>query len=574
MKSLSLAEKIVLQQKRKAKGEKAETVKRSKRETTEEPEDDQVPNDSQERPSDPHQKLVEESIDKEELNPEQALNERSKLPEAVPDKTETGIFSEFLFEDLEIIDPLKQALRENNFKTLTSVQAKGIPPALKGHDILGAAKTGSGKTLAFLIPAINLMHRAGFKRVQGTGILIITPTRELALQIYNVSKLLLAGLNHSHGVIMGGTNLKAESAKLAKHVNLLVATPGRLLDHLMNTKHFVYSNLLTLIIDEADAILKQGFEEEMNKILSILPKERQTILYSATQTKKVEQLCRVSLKEPVMVGIENSYATATVSGLEQAYVVIEPDKKFLLLFTFLKKNSNKKIMVFISSCKSVKFHNDLLNYVDVKVLHIHGKQKQSKRTTTFYEFCSSESAILLCTDVAARGLDIPAVDWIVQYDPPDEPDEYIHRVGRTARAERKGRALLFLLPQELGFLRFLKKSRVPLNEFEYEETKLANIQTQYERLIEKNYYLHQEARDAYRSYLMAYSSHHHKEIFDVGQLDLQKVSKAFGLSTPPMVSLNVKVTGKKSRTSNEKNFYKNNSNSFLGKGDDKRQFSR
>ena len=125
-----------------------------------------------------------------------------------------------------------------------------------------------------------------------------------------------------------------------------------------------------------------------------------------------------------------------------------------------------------------------------------------------------------------------------------------------------------------GFLRFLKKSRVPLNEFEYEENKLANIQTQYERLIEKNYYLHQEARDAYRSYLMAYGSHHHKEIFDVGQLDLQKVSKAFGLSTPPMVSLNVKVSGKKSRNSNEKSFYKNNSNSYLGKGEDKRQFSR
>ena len=492
---------------------------------------------------------------------------------------DSGLFSQIKFSDLEICEPLKASLSEMKFNNLTWVQEKGIPPALKGHDILGSAKTGSGKTLAFLIPAINLLQRAEFKRIQGTGIIIITPTRELALQIYNVAKDLLSGMNLSHGVIMGGTNMKTETLKLSKHVNLLVATPGRLLDHLLNTKTFIFSNLLSLIIDEADAILKQGFEDEMNQILKILNSDRQTILYSATQTKKVEDLCRVSLKEPVLVGIENNYAVATVSGLEQAYVVIQPDKKFLLLFTFLKKNAEKKIMVFFSSCNSVKFHHDLLNYVDVKVMHIHGKQKQQKRTTTFYEFCRSEQGILLCTDVAARGLDIPAVDWIVQYDPPDEPDEYIHRVGRTARVERKGRALLFLLPQELGFLRYLKRAKVPLNEFEYAENKLANIEAQYQRLIEKNYYLHSAARDGYRSYLMAYSSHHHKDIFDVSQLDLQKVSKAFGLAVPPNVTLNVRISGKYSRKApGEKQFFKKSFNSNLISKDqnstDSRQFAR
>jgi ATP-dependent RNA helicase DDX18/HAS1 len=557
----NLSEKIILQQKR-------------KKESTE-------PCQKRLKPSeDPSSPILE--LTEKVLTPENSLkvlqeNETSQHPLSksfpeVKENQESGIFTELKFNDLEIVDPLKKSLASGGFEFLTSVQAKGIPPALKGHDILGAAKTGSGKTLAFLIPAINLLQRAGFKRVQGTGVLIITPTRELALQIYNVAKSLLSGLSHSHGVIMGGTNTKTESSKLSKHVNLLVATPGRLLDHLLNSKHFVISNLLTLIIDEADAILKQGFEEEMNHILKLLPKERQTILYSATQTKKVDQLCRVSLKDPVMVGIE-SLSTATVSGLQQAYVVIEADKKFLLLFTFLKKNNEKKIMVFFSSCKSVKFHHDMLNYVDVPVLHIHGKQKQGKRTTTFYEFCNAQAAVLLCTDVAARGLDIPAVDWIVQYDPPDEPDEYIHRVGRTARAERKGRALLLLLPQELGFLRFLKRAKVPLSEFEYEEQKLANIQEQYQRLIEKNYFLHQEARDAYRAYLMAYGSHHHKEIFDVAQLDLQKVSKAFGLAVPPFVNLNVKVSGKKAKKMNEKNFFKKSAKNFLN-GEEKRQFCR
>lgn len=211
-----------------------------------------------------------------------------------------------------------------------------------------------------------------------------------------------------------------------------MATPGRLLDHLLNSKLMI-KNLLCLVIDEADALLKQGFEEELNQIIRLVPENRQTILYSATQTKKVEDLSRVSLKAPVAIGLTTTYGNSTVSTLDQGYVVVPPDKKLLLLFTFLKKHSEEKIMVFMSSCNSVKFHSDLLNYVDVSVMDIHGKQKQQKRTSTFFEFCRRDKAILICTDVAARGLDIPAVDWIVQYDPPDLPEEYIHRVGRTAR---------------------------------------------------------------------------------------------------------------------------------------------
>ena len=509
---------------------------------------------------------------------EQELHQSTlEVPESSSD-----FFSSVDFQSLDVCDPLKKALAEQNFQKLTTIQARGIPAALRGHDILGAAKTGSGKTLSFLIPAIDLLYKSSFRREQGSGVIIITPTRELALQIYNVATELLKYMTQSHGLIMGGTNMKTESYKLCKHVNLLVATPGRLLDHLLNTKGFKFQNLLSLIIDEADAILKQGFEEEMNQILNILPKERQTILYSATQTKKVEDLSRVSLKDPVLIGLTEEEKTATVSTLEQGYVVVPPDKKFLLLFTFLKKNQGKKMMVFFSSCNSVKYHSDLLNYVDVPVMDIHGKQKQQKRSSTYLEFCRAQEAILLCTDVAARGLDIPAVDWIIQYDPPDEPEEYIHRVGRTARVERQGKALLFLLPEELGFLRYLKQARVPLNEFEFGDSKLANIQTQLERLIDKNYHLHKAARDGYKGYLLAYSSHHHKEIFDVGKLDLQGIAKAFGLTSPPMVNLNVKIGGKNSRKpGNEKNFFKKSGHSFSNRNpqgvkqsSDTRQFSR
>jgi len=185
----------------------------------------------------------------------------------------------------------------------------------------------------------------------------------------------------------------------------------------------------------------------------------------------------------------------------------------------------------------VKYHAELLNYIDIPVLELHGKQKQQKRTNTFFEFINAESGVLICTDVAARGLDIPAVDWIIQYDPPDDPEEYIHRVGRTARAGGRGRALLYLLPEELGFLRYLKRSKVTLNEYEFPKSKIANVQNQLERLVEKNYFLHKSARDAYRSYLQSYASHSHKDIFDVNSLDLQSVAKQFGFSDPPSVNL-------------------------------------
>lgn len=175
-------------------------------------------------------------------------------------------------------------------------------------------------------------------------------------------------------------------------------------------------------------ILNQGFEDDLRAILKLLPKQRQTMLFSATQTKKVDDLARLSInpENSIFVEIENTTSHATVAGLEQGYVTCPSDQRFLLLFTFLKKNKGKKIMVFFSSCNSVKYHAELLNYIDVEVMDIHGRQKQVKRTTTFFQFCKCKTGTLLCTDVAARGLDIPQVDWIIQFDPPDDPKEYMY----------------------------------------------------------------------------------------------------------------------------------------------------
>ncbi|KAK4166701.1 P-loop containing nucleoside triphosphate hydrolase protein [Cladorrhinum sp. PSN259] len=443
------------------------------------------------------------------------------------------------FTELNLSEKTMKAIEEMGFTKMTEIQRRGIPPLLAGKDVLGAAKTGSGKTLAFLIPAIEMLSSLRFKPRNGTGCIVVTPTRELALQIFGVARELMKNHSQTYGVCIGGANRRAEADKLGKGVNLLIATPGRLLDHLQNTP-FVFKNLKSLIIDEADRILEVGFEDEMRQIIKILPKEdRQTMLFSATQTTKVEDLARISLRPgPLYINVDEEKQFSTAEGLDQGYVVVDADKRFLLLFSFLKKMAKKKVIVFFSSCNSVKYYSELLQYIDLQVLDLHGKQKQQKRTNTFFEFCNAKQGTLICTDVAARGLDIPAVDWIVQFDPPDDPRDYIHRVGRTARGNNaKGRSLLFLQPCELGFLAHLKAAKVPVVEYDFPKSKILNVQSQLEKLIGSNYYLNQSAKDGYRSYLHAYASHSLRSVFDVHKLDLVKVAKSFGFATPPRVDI-------------------------------------
>lgn len=258
------------------------------------------------------------------------------------------------------------------FETMTEIQAKSIAPLLDGRDLVGAAKTGSGKTLAFLIPAVELIKKLKFMPRNGTGIIIISPTRELSMQTFGVLKELMAHHNHTYGLIMGGANRTVEAEKLAKGINIVVATPGRLLDHLQNTPEFLYKNLQCLIIDEVDRILEIGFEEDLKQIVNLLPKRRQTMLFSATQTDKIDALTKLALKkEPIYVGVDDNKETATVTGLEQGYIVCPSEKRLLVLFTFLKKNRKKKVMVFFSSCMSVKYHHELFNYIDLPVTSIH-----------------------------------------------------------------------------------------------------------------------------------------------------------------------------------------------------------
>ncbi|XP_071380924.1 ATP-dependent RNA helicase DDX18 isoform X1 [Centroberyx affinis] len=565
-------------------GEDAEQTADKPEEAGDEEEDDEMEDEEDDEEEDEDDEDEDEESGDGEKEGDDEEEDGPELPTGL-----TGAFEDTSFASLAelVSESTLKGVKEMGFEHMTEIQHKSIRPLLEGRDVLAAAKTGSGKTLAFLIPSIELIYKLKFMPRNGTGVVILSPTRELAMQTYGVMKELMTHHVHTYGLIMGGSNRSAEAQRLANGVNILVATPGRLLDHLQNTPGFMFKNLQCLIIDEADRILEVGFEEELKQIIKLLPKKRQTMLFSATQTRKVEDLARISLKkEPLYVGVDDNKDNATVDGLEQGYVVCPSEKRFLLLFTFLKKNRKKKLMVFFSSCMSVKFHYELLNYIDLPVMAIHGKQKQTKRTTTFFQFCNADSGILLCTDVAARGLDIPEVDWIVQYDPPDDPKEYIHRVGRTARGiNGRGHALLILRPEELGFLRFLKQAKVPLSEFEFSWSKISDIQSQLEKLIEKNYYLHKSAQEAYKSYVRAYDSHSLKQIYSVNTLNLPMVALSFGFKVPPYVDLNVHSSkGVKMQKrgggggfgyQKSKNAHKSKIFKHVNKGrSDKRQFSR
>ncbi|KAF7091092.1 hypothetical protein CFC21_093745 [Triticum aestivum] len=470
-----------------------------------------------------------------------------------------GIVTNELFSELCVSELTSKAIREINYTHLTQIQARSIPHLMVGDDVLGSARTGSGKTLAFLIPAIELLHNARFTPRNRTVVIVVCPTRELAIQTHDVAKKLMKYHSQTLGYVIGGTNMRSEANQLVKGVNLLVATPGRLLDHLKSTGGFNYKGLKCLIIDEADRILEQNFEEDMKQIFKRLPQNRQTVLFSATQTQKVEDFATFTFgkkeerqRELVYVGVDDSELKPTVDGLQQGYCVIPSEKRFLVLYTFLRKmqlmKQKVKVMVFFSSCSSVKFHAEFLNFIGIECHEIHGQLKQQKRTTTFFQFSKEESGILLCTNVAARGLDIPNVDYIVQYDPPDDPKDYIHRVGRTARGDKgQGRAFLFLLPEELKLLIYLHASNISLTEYEFSEKHVPKSQSKLEKIVAGNYFLNQSAKEAYRSYLLAYNSHSMKDIFDVHQLDLKKVAASFCFNSPPKVNLNLESSASRHR---------------------------
>ncbi|KAK0712202.1 P-loop containing nucleoside triphosphate hydrolase protein [Apiosordaria backusii] len=441
------------------------------------------------------------------------------------------------FTDLPLCAATASGLRASHFEVLTDIQKAAIPLALKGRDILGAAKTGSGKTLAFLIPVLEKLVQAQWTEYDGLGALIISPTRELAVQIFEVLRKI--GRNHvfSAGLVIGGKSLKEEADRLGR-MNILVCTPGRMLQHLDQTAGFDVNNLQMLVLDEADRIMDMGFQTAVDALVEHLPKTRQTMLFSATQSKRVSDLARLSLKDPEYVSAHEEAPTATPTNLQQSYIVTPLPEKLDTLWGFIRTNLKSKMIVFFSSGKQVRFVYESFKRMQpgISLLHLHGRQKQVGRMDITRKFTSSKYACLFATDVVARGVDFPAVDWVVQVDCPEDADTYIHRVGRTARYESKGRAVLFLEPsEEQGFLSRLEQKKIPITKVNVREGKKASIKNELQSQCFQSADLKYLGQKAFITYVRSIYVQKDKQVFKFDKLDLDGYAASLGLPGTPQV---------------------------------------
>ncbi|EEF39382.1 dead box ATP-dependent RNA helicase, putative [Ricinus communis] len=488
----------------------------------------------------------------ESQKPDSGSNPLS-LPENSPiGRLPDGTFSRYAgctkFKELPLSKRTKDGLTKAGYITMTEIQRASLPHSLCGRDILGAAKTGSGKTLAFVIPVLEKLHRERWGPQDGVGSIIISPTRELAGQLFDVLRNVGKFHNFSAGLLIGGRKDIDTEKESVNELNILVCTPGRLLQHMDETPNFDCSQLQVLVLDEADRILDVGFKKTLNAIISQIPKYRQTLLFSATQTKSVQDLARLSLKDPEYVGVHEKSDTATPNRLQQTAMVVPLEQKLDMLWSFIKAHLNSNILVFLSSCKQVKFV-----YEAFKKLHpgiplkcLHGRMKQGKRMVIYSQFCEQRS-VLFSTDVAARGLDFnKAVDWVVQVDCPEDVASYIHRVGRTARYQSGGRSVLFLLPSEMKMLEKLQEAKVPIQFIKANAKRLQPVSGLLSALLVKNEDLQKLAIRAFITYLRSIYIQKDKEVFDVMKLSIDEYSASLGLPmTPKIRFLNQKMKGKK-----------------------------
>jgi len=362
-------------------------------------------------------------------------------PTLIEEKEEQPI----TFKSLGLNDALCEACEKLGWKSPTKIQCEALPVALQNRDIIGLAETGSGKTGAFALPILQAL----LSSPQRLFALVLTPTRELAYQISEQFEALGSSIGIKCAVIVGGMDMMSQSIALAKKPHIVVATPGRLVDHLENTKGFSLRSIKYLVMDEADRILNMDFEVALDKILKILPPSstRSTYLYSATMTKKVAKLQRASLRDPVKVEVSDKYAT--VDKLQQHYLFIPSKYKDVYLVSILNDMSGKSIIVFASTCTTALRLALLTRNLGFTTVPLHGQMSQTKRLGALNKFKGKARSILIATDVASRGLDIPHVDVVINYDIPTHSKDYIHRVGRTARAGRSGKSITFVTQYDI-----------------------------------------------------------------------------------------------------------------------------
>lgn len=360
------------------------------------------------------------------------------------------------FEKLELIEPIHHALKAEGYTTPTPIQEQSIPIILQRNDLLGCAQTGTGKTAAFAIPILQILHQDELfvKGPGGIKALILTPTRELASQIGDSFRAYGKFLRLKHAVIFGGVSQRSQTDALRAGVDILIATPGRLLD-LIDQKYVQLQHLKILVLDEADRMLDMGFIHDVKKIIARVPAKRQTLFFSATMPAEIQALSNTILKNPVKVQV--TPVSSTAEAIQQAVYFVEKSDKKKLLSHLLKDKAITSVLVFTRTKHGAdKVVKDLAQQ-GVSALAIHGNKSQNARQNALNNFKAKKTRVLVATDIAARGIDIDLLSYVVNYELPNVPETYVHRIGRTGRAGASGIALSFCDTEERAYLRDIQK---------------------------------------------------------------------------------------------------------------------
>jgi len=371
------------------------------------------------------------------------------------------------FSHLGLHADLLRGVRELGFTRPTPIQQEAIPPAVAGHDLLACAMTGSGKTAAFVLPILN---RFAGKPRGTTRALVLTPTRELAAQIEEHLNALALHTPFSGAAVFGGVGMGPQEHAFRRGVDVIVATPGRLLDHLRHS-YARLQGLEVLVLDEADRMLDMGFLPDIRRVLRHLPARRQTLFFSATMPPPIVTLAHEMLKKPVMINLERKSSPAV--GITHAAYPVPSELKSALLVELLKRGEIRSVIAFTRTKHRANRLADYLLRHGVSAGRIHGNRSQSQRTQALAEFKAGKFPVLVATDIAARGIDVDALSHVINFDVPNSPDDYVHRVGRTARADATGDAFLFVAPEEETNLRGIERAigkrlpRVTLPGFDY-----------------------------------------------------------------------------------------------------------
>jgi len=359
------------------------------------------------------------------------------------------------FADLGLRAPILRAVEEGGYKTMTPIQAQAIPIVLGGKDLIGVAQTGTGKTAAFSLPIIQMLLKGeGKRKPKTTRSLILAPTRELAIQIGENIREYSKYLHLRTTLVFGGASEKPQIKSMQAGVDILIATPGRLLD-LMNQRHILLGAAEFLVLDEADRMLDMGFIRDITKIVAQLPKDRQTVLFSATMPKSVEKFAGEILRSPKRVDVAPTATTA--EKVEQHVLMVPKERKRDLLAHMLKDTAIERVIVFTRTKHGANRVAKQLDQLGIAAGAIHGNKSQNARQKALKEFREGDIRVLVATDVAARGIDVDGVTHVINFELPNEPESYVHRIGRTARAGATGISYSFCDHEERTYLRDIEK---------------------------------------------------------------------------------------------------------------------